>query len=94
MSKVKVEVEETNEWEDELEKLLESTREKYEQNPSSYLSYIYHEEDSTIKVDIPVVCPYCDSLFTTTEEGGLECPQCHWDFEIDDDGDVIYANEE
>jgi len=87
-------VEEKNEWEDELEKLLETTREKYEQNASSYLSYISHEEGSTVKKDIPVVCPYCDSLFATTEEGGLECPQCHWDFEIDDDGDVIYANEE
>ncbi|MCK5522956.1 MAG: protein kinase [Thiomargarita sp.] len=85
-------IEETNEWDDELEKLLETTREKYKkQDASSYLSYLY---ESAINEEIPVVCPYCDSLFAATEEGGLECPKCHWDFEIDDDGDVISTNEE
>ncbi|MDM8562661.1 protein kinase [Candidatus Marithioploca araucensis] len=87
------EKEEKNEWEDELEKLLETTREKYKKQDASYLSLLYQEE-GTVKEDIPVVCPYCDSLFAATEEGGLECPKCHWDFEIDDDGDVISANEE
>ena len=85
----KVEKVEKNEWEEELEKLLETTRAKYD--VGTYSFPLSNEESASFQNNIPVVCPHCDSLFTTTDEGKLECPQCYLDFEIDDDGDVFYA---
>ena len=79
---------------EELEKLLEIARKKYEQNPLSYLSYLHHSDDETSKDNIPVACPYCDTVFAVTQDGGTKCPNCHWDFEIDDDGDVISLYED
>ena len=86
-----VEKVEKNEWEEELEKLLETTRAKYDAGTHFSQHYLPNEESASFQNDIPVVCPYCDTLFTTTDEGKLECPQCYLNFEIDDDGDVFYA---
>jgi len=63
----------------ELEMLLELARTKYGQSSLSY------QETN----ELPIVCPYCDYIFTAPEEGDIECPKCRWGFEIDDDGDVI-----
>jgi len=81
-----------SEAEDELEQLLELARCQYEQNPLSDFSSTRFSDDEELITEINVVCPYCDYIFTATE-GGVECPKCHWDFDIDDDGDVISSYE-
>jgi serine/threonine protein kinase len=80
---------------DELQQLLELARTKYERSHSSYSSYFQFDSSVAIMAnnDIYVICPNCDKIFTVMDEGGAKCPYCSGEFEIDEDGDVIYEYE-
>jgi serine/threonine protein kinase len=80
---------------DELQQLLELARTKYERSYSSYYtsSFPVDHEETVANTDIYVICPNCDKVFTVTDEGEAQCPYCSGEFEIDEDGDVIYEYE-
>jgi len=87
-----------SEYDEELQQLLELARQKYENRP--YLSIALPFTEMTAgggtetEEDIYVVCPRCDKVFTVSIEGQANCPHCCGEFEIDEDGDVIYEYEE
>jgi len=107
-NKEKPETPTTSSWDDDLEQLLAMVRDKYDtKSPTSFplTSTTTLNQDNDLSEEklttsdsseIYVTCPYCQHLFTITQEGGIQCPKCQWDFEIDEDGDILssYYQEE
>ncbi len=79
---------------EELRQLLELAQTKFGKSSGySYSSSLHSQVESEATVaqdDIHVVCPRCDSVFVVTAEGEARCPNCSGEFEVDEDGDVIY----
>lgn len=91
----------TSSWDEDLAQLLAMVREKYDVNLLASFAPMSQEselsENKIISSDsdgVYVTCPYCQHLFAATQEGGIQCPKCRWDFEVDEDGDVFSSYED